>query len=98
MTKKSMEAISKNAPHWAALIIIVLAFLIYMERQSDKGDLLADQRIATCHRVQEDTVTILRSLNSSILEARVEDAKLHKSIEDMLDAMRSHMSAHKGGF
>ena len=94
MGEKATELIASRAPHWAALIIIVIAFLIYMERQAGKSDRIADQRIETCHRMQEDSMRIMAALNQTITDSGIEDARLHKSIEDMLRELRLHIGEH----
>lgn len=57
---KVMATMATTAPHWLALLLVVSAFLVYLERHdqayaraAESGDIVAVQRIAQCHSVQE---------------------------------------------
>lgn len=60
------ETISTNAPHWMVLLAIVASFLFYMEREGARADLVAHQRIETCHDVQERSITVMDQLNRTL--------------------------------
>ena len=92
----TLESLNKNnVPLWAANIILVFGFLTYMEMQTRRGDLVAEQRIKQCHAVQEESITVMRSLRDSMINytaqcAGLGDAieSLSKDIKDLQDQMR----------
>jgi len=92
----TLEALNKNnVPLWAANIILVFGFLTYMEMQTRRGDLVAEQRIKQCHAVQEESIEVMRSLRDSMVTYSVQCAglgdaieSLSKDIKDLQDQMR----------
>jgi len=57
-----------SAPQWAANIVIVFAFLGYMHSQDTREDKVAEQRIATCHAVQDRGVDVMDRLSVVMAE------------------------------
>ena len=98
----TIETLSKNnVPLWAANIIIVFGFLGYMEIQTRRGDLVADQRIKHCHAVQEEGILVMRSLRDSMINYTAQCAGLSDAIEtlsqdmdDLRDQMRKMPNDH----
>ena len=65
--------LAHTAPHWFALLMVVGAFLLYLERHdkayaemSASKDTLAVQRIAQCHSVQERGYESMDRLNATL--------------------------------
>ena len=70
---KLASDLAHTAPHWFALLMVVGAFLIYLERHdqsvsrmSASKDILAVQRIEQCHRVQERGYDSMERLNATM--------------------------------
>lgn len=92
----TIETLNKNnVPLWSANIILVFGFLAYMEMDARRGDLVAEQRIKQCHAVQQESITVMRSLRDSMANytaqcAGLGDAieSLSKDIKDLQDQMR----------
>ena len=92
----TIETLTKNnVPLWAANIILVFGFLGYMEMQTRRSDLVADQRIKHCHAVQQEGIIVMRSLRDSMVNYTAQCAGLGDAIEtlsrdmhDLQDQMR----------
>lgn len=91
--EKSIESIATRAPHWAALVLIVGGFLYFMDRQQATADLVADQRIETCHAAQERATAVLDRLDQTLTKAATEDALLRASIIDFQRTLDRHTTA-----
>ena len=81
---KAAEKLATNAPHWVVLLITVGAFLFYLERQDmremerlTRTDLVAEQRIESCHDVQERSIQVMSNLTEAIgkHDATINDLK-----------------------
>jgi hypothetical protein len=77
-----------SAPQWAANIVIVFAFLGYMHLQSSRGDTVADQRIKTCHDVQERGVDVMDRLTSVLVEYQHDCRNMTEAFERLERALQ----------
>ena len=88
-----VATIAKQAPHWAALVLVVGGFLWYLDRSSNTDDLVAKQRIDACHQVQTRSNEVLTLLADNLNSAAVEDARLRAAIEDFEKTLDRHTQA-----
>lgn len=85
----TIETLNKNnVPLWAANIILVFGFLGYMEMDARRGDLVAEQRIKQCHAVQEESITVMRSLRDSMANYTAQCAGLGDAIDNLSQDLR----------
>jgi hypothetical protein len=87
------QTIAKNAPHWAALLLLVLAFLLYMDRKDTQNDLVAEQRIESCHSIQRQTTDVLRELVKATKDAATADAMLNQQMSNHRDDLEAHANS-----
>jgi hypothetical protein len=92
-TETIIRGVSSKAPHWAALIIVVSLFLVYMERNAMHAELLAEQRIETCHSVQEASNIVLTRLAEVLSEAAAEDALMRSQMNSLELTLIRHTDA-----
>jgi len=59
-----------------------------MEMQTRRGDLVAEQRIKQCHAVQEESITVMRSLRDSMTNYTAQCAGLGDAIESLSKDMK----------
>jgi predicted membrane chloride channel (bestrophin family) len=85
--------VASKAPHWAALILVVVSFLFYMDRSTKTQELLAEQRIETCHDVQEAANDVLGRLTDVLQKAASEDALMRAQMRSLEDTMQRHTEA-----
>lgn len=78
---QSVSNIAKQAPHWAALLLVVMAFLFYLDRQEQHADLVAEQRIRTCHAVQDRATTVLTQLSDHLAASAVAEAESRAALQ-----------------
>jgi HD-GYP domain-containing protein (c-di-GMP phosphodiesterase class II) len=92
-TVAATSEVASKAPHWAALILVVVAFLFYMDRSARTQELLAEQRIETCHDVQEAANDVLAQLTAVLQKAASEDALMRAQMRSLEDTMQRHTEA-----
>jgi len=90
---RATETVSSKAPHWIALLLVILSFLIYMDRAQDTNNRLADHRIATCHAVQNSTNIVLSELSKTLTEASTENALMRAEIQTFRATIERHTLA-----
>ena len=76
-----------SAPQWAANIVIVMAFLGYMHIRDGRGDKVAEQRIATCHEVQERGVAVMDRLATVMSDYHHDCASMRESFDRLERAL-----------
>lgn len=86
----SFGSVAKQAPHWAALVIIVALFLYYLDRHDHSSSIVAEQRIDTCHAVQLRGTVALEQLTLAMTEMAVEDAKMRQELHDLGRLVLAH--------
>lgn len=98
----SIEASSKDltkiwaaAPQWATLVIVVVAFTVYLDRHEGREierekrlEKLADIRIEQCHAVQEEANRVMLELTHVLQEQT-------RTFDRMTIAIEQHEGARR---
>lgn len=90
--QKTADGLVKAAPHWVALIVLVVVFLIYMDRTHDVAKQVADQRIKVCHDVQSQSTKVLDSLVARLEQFSTEYALLREAMRDNAEEIKRENS------
>jgi len=69
-----------HAPLWAANIVLVVSFLVYMHFGERRNEMVAEQRIITCHAVQDRANDAIDRLANVLPEYQVECQSLAAAI------------------
>jgi len=82
-----------SAPQWAANIVIVFAFLAYMHMQATRGDTVAEQRIKTCHDIQERGVETMDRLAATLSDYHHDCRNMTEAFERLERALQDQTRA-----
>lgn len=77
-----------------ALVLVVGAFLYFENKDSDRADLVADQRIQACHAVQADGTEALRELAESLDSQADRFSDLESALRDLTVSLTETLSDH----
>lgn len=87
---KSTVKVFKRSPQELLTIIIVVSFIFYLyqhdkleNENAAREDLVAKQRITTCHNIQEDANQIMRALAQTLEMQRKSFYELSASIRNL---------------
>lgn len=71
--EKTVSTLAQQAPHWVCLLIVVGGFLYYLDRidersatKAQKTDLVAVQRIESCHSIQDQSIKVMGELSATL--------------------------------
>lgn len=81
---KVTRDLANQAPGLLVAGLIVIFFLVFLDRQAAHNDRVADLRIEQCHDVQRESMKVMTSLNQSLLTQS-------KAFYDMTATMERHM-------
>ena len=84
------SSIASKSPHWAALLAVVGGFLFYMDRGSAQADIVAKQRIESCHAIQVESTEMLEVLNKTLIDMQVSNALLIAEWGEMRHDIEQH--------
>ena len=85
---KDLKHIWQAAPHWAALIVVVITFIVYLDRHEtreqtrmDQMDKIADIRIKQCHDIQVESTEAMKRLTETLHKQTLTFEKMTAAIE-----------------
>lgn len=80
---KVTRDLASQAPGLTVAGLIVVFFLVFLDRQQSQGNLLAEMRIEQCHDVQRESMRVMQTLTESL-------AVQSKAFYDLIHTMELH--------
>ena len=87
---ENLTSALKKSPYLVAILAIISAFMFYIFRRDQlyvdmttKQDLVANQRIEHCHKVQDRATDIMDKLNTTLNSQHVSYTELNKQLIDL---------------
>ena len=81
---RAARDLANQAPGLLVAGLIVIFFLVFLDRQNAQANRVADLRIEQCHGIQRESMKVMSSLNQSLLTQS-------KAFYDMTATMERHM-------
>jgi len=86
-TPQSFSTVAKAAPHWAAMVIVVIACFVYLERKDARDADRGAMEHEKCHRVQQEIADVLKENTEAVREHSQTEAILSTRIEALINVV-----------